>query len=186
MNRKTLYAVNRMRLLPVLFLLLLFFSGKANVLPPDSLKGEEYPINDPRNPNCPCHKYQEIADKEYAALLKKQNKDYHDGGISASSEEKNKEKDIHPNDAGISTSSESNSSEKGSHTFSHRGNKSEKATTHGSHPANDKVKHNQLLSFLKHHHGVSDKKISHRNSGRSSRHKGLWKRKPKIDSCTHW
>lgn len=25
----------------------------------------KYDINDPRNPNCPCHKYQKIADEEY-------------------------------------------------------------------------------------------------------------------------
>jgi hypothetical protein len=32
----------------------------------------KYPINDPRNPNCPCHKYQAEADKEYARMLKEQ------------------------------------------------------------------------------------------------------------------
>jgi hypothetical protein len=31
-------------------------------------------INDPRNPNCPCHKHQELADKEYAKLLRTGNK----------------------------------------------------------------------------------------------------------------
>ncbi|MDP2385068.1 MAG: hypothetical protein Q8M29_01735 [Bacteroidota bacterium] len=30
----------------------------------DSTK-TKYDINDPRNPNCPCHKYQKIADEEY-------------------------------------------------------------------------------------------------------------------------
>ncbi|MBK9285997.1 MAG: hypothetical protein IPM51_17005 [Sphingobacteriaceae bacterium] len=28
-----------------------------------------YDINDPRNPNCPCHKYQKLADEEYKKLL---------------------------------------------------------------------------------------------------------------------
>lgn len=28
-----------------------------------------YPLNDPRNPNCPCHKYQKLADEEYKKLL---------------------------------------------------------------------------------------------------------------------
>lgn len=32
------------------------------------LAREKYPLTDPRNPNCPCHKYQELADKEYALL----------------------------------------------------------------------------------------------------------------------
>ena len=33
----------------------------------DSLKSK-YGINDPRNPNCPCHKYQKIADEEFTKL----------------------------------------------------------------------------------------------------------------------
>ena len=31
---------------------------------------EQYDINDPRNPNCPCHKQQQLADEEYALLNK--------------------------------------------------------------------------------------------------------------------
>ncbi len=42
----------------------------SNGLETDSTKGK-YPITDPRNPNCPCHKYQAEADKEYAKLLQK-------------------------------------------------------------------------------------------------------------------
>lgn len=29
---------------------------------------QQYDINDPRNPDCPCHKMQELADKEFALL----------------------------------------------------------------------------------------------------------------------
>ncbi len=36
----------------------------------DSTKSK-YAITDPRNPNCPCHQYQAIADKEYARLTNK-------------------------------------------------------------------------------------------------------------------
>lgn len=32
-----------------------------------------YPINDPRNPNCPCHKYQKQAEEEYKKLLGQNN-----------------------------------------------------------------------------------------------------------------
>lgn len=32
-----------------------------------------YPINDPRNPNCPCHKYQKLADDEFKKLLAQNN-----------------------------------------------------------------------------------------------------------------
>jgi len=40
-----------------------------------AIKGQtSYDINDPRNPNCPCHKYQKIADEEYARLMKEKNK----------------------------------------------------------------------------------------------------------------
>lgn len=34
--------------------------------------GTEYDLNDPRNPNCPCHKYQQAADEEYQRELNKQ------------------------------------------------------------------------------------------------------------------
>jgi hypothetical protein len=33
-----------------------------------------FDINDPRNPHCPCHKYQKLADDEYKRLLRKGNK----------------------------------------------------------------------------------------------------------------
>lgn len=32
-----------------------------------------YPITDPRNPNCPCHKYQKLAEEEFKNLLAKNN-----------------------------------------------------------------------------------------------------------------
>jgi hypothetical protein len=35
----------------------------------DSTKSK-YALTDPRNPDCPCHKYQKLADEEYARLLK--------------------------------------------------------------------------------------------------------------------
>jgi hypothetical protein len=34
-----------------------------------------FPLNDPRNPNCPCHQHQKLADEEYKRLLKEQQKD---------------------------------------------------------------------------------------------------------------
>ena len=36
----------------------------------DSTKSK-YPLTDPRNPSCPCHKYQQEADKEYAQLMQR-------------------------------------------------------------------------------------------------------------------
>ncbi len=37
----------------------------------DSTK-TKYDINDPRNPNCPCHQYQKIADEEYQRQIANQ------------------------------------------------------------------------------------------------------------------
>lgn len=34
--------------------------------------GTQYPITDPRNPNCPCHQHQKKADEEYRKLLQNQ------------------------------------------------------------------------------------------------------------------
>jgi hypothetical protein len=47
-------------------LALLFFIGGGNLI---SQNGTQFPINDPRNPNCPCHKAQKLADDEFNKLL---------------------------------------------------------------------------------------------------------------------
>ena len=40
-----------------------------------SLKSQTtFDINDPRNPHCPCHKYQKLADEEYKKLMATKNK----------------------------------------------------------------------------------------------------------------
>lgn len=66
MKLKTKYLASGRRI--ILFLLVLFFAL--------NLKSQtsEYPITDPRNPHCPCHKYQKIADEEYKKLLRTGNK----------------------------------------------------------------------------------------------------------------
>ena len=46
-----------------LFILLLLFS--QNALSQKNIGNQQYDINDPRNPNCPCHQYQKMADDEY-------------------------------------------------------------------------------------------------------------------------
>lgn len=57
-----------MKIIASIFLFLLFscsmFAQENN--------GTQYDINDPRNPNCPCHKYQKAADEEYQRELNKQ------------------------------------------------------------------------------------------------------------------
>lgn len=54
------------------FILLCLQFGFANALSlkEDSLSAK-YPINDPRNPNCPCHQYQKLADEEFNKLFGK-------------------------------------------------------------------------------------------------------------------
>src|ERR1700756_4317976 len=49
------------------FLLLNTNVFSAALLPKDSAKSK-YELNDPRNPNCPCHKYQRQAENEYKQL----------------------------------------------------------------------------------------------------------------------
>lgn len=51
------------------FILLCFQFNFANSigLKEDSLS-TKFPINDPRNPNCECHKYQKLADDEFEKL----------------------------------------------------------------------------------------------------------------------
>ena len=54
----------------VLFFILLCFQfsfANALGLKEDSLSSK-FPLNDPRNPHCPCHKYQKLADDEFQKL----------------------------------------------------------------------------------------------------------------------
>jgi hypothetical protein len=72
--------------------LFLFFSITAQT--------SQYDINDPRNPHCPCHKYQKIADEEFAKLQRAGNKgngEYagtanSDGSVFASNTQRKKDK----------------------------------------------------------------------------------------------
>ncbi len=58
-------------LLPKLFgalrLFILFFLFSSNAFG-QNIQNQEYDINDPRNPNCPCHKLQKLADDEYQRI----------------------------------------------------------------------------------------------------------------------
>jgi hypothetical protein len=57
------------------FLLFIFFLSLHNLslhATNDStqVKKQKFDLNDPRNPDCPCHKYQKLADEEYARKSK--------------------------------------------------------------------------------------------------------------------
>lgn len=65
MGKRMKYISSRKGL--ILFLLVLFFSVNIR-------SQTTFDINDPRNPHCPCHKYQKLADEEYKKLLRAGNK----------------------------------------------------------------------------------------------------------------
>jgi hypothetical protein len=58
---------NRIGLWSVLFL---FFHVS------NAISQSNFDINDPRNPHCPCHKYQKMADDEYKKLKEKEMRQY--------------------------------------------------------------------------------------------------------------
>ena len=49
-----------------LFIFFFFFSSNAFS---QNLGNQQYDLNDPRNPDCPCHKLQKLADDEYNKIL---------------------------------------------------------------------------------------------------------------------
>ena len=58
----------------LIFTFLLFFKVvNATTFFEDSTK-TKYELNDPRNPNCPCHKYQKLADEEFKLRQTQQTK----------------------------------------------------------------------------------------------------------------
>ncbi len=50
-----------------------FLLGSVNckAIPSKDSTKVQYQLNDPRNPDCPCHKYQKVAENEYAESLNK-------------------------------------------------------------------------------------------------------------------
>lgn len=75
--------LNRVGIWSILFLFLFFFNVNAITVYKDSSKTKTstklssgYDINDPRNPHCPCHKYQKLADDEYRKLKEKEMRQY--------------------------------------------------------------------------------------------------------------
>ncbi|MFI5148302.1 MAG: hypothetical protein ACHQRM_01105 [Bacteroidia bacterium] len=52
----------------LLLVILLPPAVKAGNNGPGKDTSKVYALDDPRNPDCPCHKYQALADKEYALL----------------------------------------------------------------------------------------------------------------------
>ena len=53
-----------------LFIFFFFFSNNAFS---QNLVNQQYDLNDPRNPDCPCHKLQKLADDEYNKIQNNDN-----------------------------------------------------------------------------------------------------------------
>ena len=60
------------RIISLIFLSLLLCVQISLAGDGDKGKKGKFDLNDPRNPDCPCHKYQKIADEEYFKLLKQE------------------------------------------------------------------------------------------------------------------
>ena len=63
--------INKNRISTMLVLFLFFYLSNSygvNLCYEDSSK-KSFDLNDPRNPQCPCHKYQKLADEEEARNL---------------------------------------------------------------------------------------------------------------------
>ncbi len=68
---KTNTTIFNSRNLKVKFCLLMFVVSFSFLKAQDTI---DYGLNDPRNPRCPCHKFQKIADDEFKKLLASANK----------------------------------------------------------------------------------------------------------------
>lgn len=88
MFNKATSGPSKRKLFFLLFILFFVFNSKATCINKDSLKSK-YDLNDPRNPDCPCHQHQKLADEEYKEWLKKQAREQ---GVSVSSIDKRDEK----------------------------------------------------------------------------------------------
>jgi hypothetical protein len=92
----------------VLFLLFSFVASGtfASSMPAltDTTK-KNFPLNDPRNPDCPCHKFQKIADDEYKEMQKKENRKEEQKKGPTKKEVVKKETD-HPGESGNENSEE--------------------------------------------------------------------------------
>ena len=62
---KSSFSLSIYYLLGLFFLFFMACSGNVYGVTDTTLKKQQYNINDPRNPDCPCHKYQKMAEEEY-------------------------------------------------------------------------------------------------------------------------
>lgn len=125
---------------------------------------EKYELNDPRNPDCPCHKYQKSAEEEYKQLLAK--KENNAGIAHASVTEKNTGRSVGGigQDKEESAASIKNNSSAGS--TNSQGKK---------HTSRTKRKHKKKGKSFYRWRKIADVK-----------HWNLWKELTDPSSCYHW
>ncbi|MDX2172222.1 MAG: hypothetical protein SFY56_03835 [Bacteroidota bacterium] len=62
-----------MKKVSLIFIFLLILKGANAITFFDDSTKTKYELNDPRNPNCPCHKYQKLAEEEFKLRQTQQN-----------------------------------------------------------------------------------------------------------------
>lgn len=124
----------------------------------DSLK-TKYDLNDPRNPNCPCHKYQKQADEEYKTLLASQNKGRWE--------------------------TKDNADRTNSGTFSNSDRQTNNLSSENSN-GSDKIKKHRSDYSKKHKRKKKGKKYNKWLKIWEVNNWDIWKRVPKADSCHRW
>lgn len=145
---------------PGLFLFLIFFMHAAHAsLPKDSARSK-YELNDPRNPDCPCHKYQKMAEEEFRKFQME--------GIAS---EEQKRQAPHSTDH--------------HHLFQKNSDhhSSERNTKPSSEDHLHKTKHQSFL-FRRHH--KKNKRTWLRRKAYEFRHSELWQRVTDPTACFRW
>ena len=62
------FSLSGMRLVWFIFIFFIFSTKSNAITDTTKISKEKYELNDPRNPDCPCHKLQKQAEDEYARL----------------------------------------------------------------------------------------------------------------------
>lgn len=57
-----------------------------------TIVAQEYELNDPRNPNCPCHHYQKMAEDEFQKKQQKQNNELLASNLSTEKKQQSRTK----------------------------------------------------------------------------------------------
>jgi hypothetical protein len=151
---------------------------------------QKFDINDPRNPDCPCHKYQKIAEMEYQKLL-------------AKAEKKKPDKEIEMNENGTSMG-EMNGKEEGISSAENGVSKNEKSipgkenrNSSGNLSSGGTISQNNLSGGISQKKNNSQKRNRHKKKKHIKKHP-LWNRikgwqgwdicrdAKVVSACFHW